>query len=287
MSAVVTYGPRAARFAMRTYRNRRRVATYARGARMALNLARNKRVRQAVGQAYRRVKRRKTNSFKGRAPRSNKQRSNTQNNQQLVVNHLESTIPSWPPAASDSDPKQGFRRGNFIMLDALKGCWTFKNSGRYPVTVHFACVQSVADANANAKIDFFSNPGGTDKYKDFVDSKNVFDIDKDCLGLNKNKFNILFHKKIYLEEGEHVDGANIRTYSLSESKYMKTIRVYRPIKKNIEFENKSTLEPLKNIKYLYWFVPRYSTDQPLAGQTKGERAVTVDHTDSVLYRDRL
>ncbi len=248
-------GPRmamAARGASFAYKNRHRIA---RGAKM-------------VSRAYanRKRKRRGTSRIanaKVRGPRhqtevwGDREREFAMSRAKLYIRPLKFGIRA-PNELLTGHRLLGEIIGSRVNVKGMNLCMNLRNAGTavdQTIRLHIALVQKKSmDRDGDETNDyfikekFFSDPTNpSDRYLNFNDDYaggiQRFDLRKDCLGINKNKFNIVFHKKVTLSGSD----TNVGTYS------EKRLDNYYRINKSFTYEKPDDPIVSQPLFFLMWW----------------------------------
>ena len=120
--------------------------------------------------------------------------------QTLRVKTLDSTVIQFPPRnGAEHD-----RLRESIFLNGIKVCLNFKNDANYAVVVHIVlCRQRTrSSSQVDSAASMFRNYTNNDSYdtgfnNDLADG--TYNHQYECLGLNKEKMNILTHSRLTLQ----------------------------------------------------------------------------------------
>lgn len=152
------------------------------------------------------------------------------------------------------------RDTQMIYVAGLDIDFTFHNSDVKDrgdtIEVHFALVQSNADTweDGTAYRDFFRDFDKTsvDRGLDFVNLAidNQWDNRYLCNPINSHKYKTIFHKRMLLGPSHDIGG----TYSLQESKWMKRVNKYIPVKRVFNFDDISDNVGDKPLSFVVWWL---------------------------------
>ena len=156
------------------------------------------------------------------------------------------------PKMETTNQSYSQRTGPTIDFRGLKLCVKFQNNeGTDGRNVHFALVQmkpvdfDVSTLNTTAEV--FTDPySKTDRSRPFQAGawSSAYDHTLHCLNLNPKLFNIIFHKKFYLE-AKNIAYTNGRRYYKSHMKYHK-------INRKITFDAPANIHPERKWLLLVW-----------------------------------
>lgn len=173
------------------------------------------------------------------------------------------------PSASLTSP---LRRAvtNSIYVSGMKMCMKARNRSIYPIKIHMAIVQLKEEPDehntndtSELKPDFFRDSAGTEKYLDFFDVTQapVWDDRQDCYPLNSRKFNVLTHRKFYLDpNNDRTVSPNLPANDVAQvGRSFMDREFWIPIKKKFEFAHPaSTVQGVtKPLIYLVWYDTLY------------------------------
>lgn len=168
--------------------------------------------------------------------------------------------------------------GRTFHLSGLKICTMISNTSNIvPIRVHLAILQPKEfEANPTTfRDDFFvSDINTTQKFENFTDG-GPWNMDYDCYGINRKKFNILTHTKHILRP--RGDG----TATESERENYKILEKYYKIGKRFEYDSNQDESVSKPLYAAIWYDSLLDTDQLAIGASV--LGVTQRHT--AYFRD--
>lgn len=140
----------------------------------------------------------------------------------------------------------------------FKLCGFIRNISAQPLHVHMALVQPKQPSweELTLKVDFFSDNTGPNRYVSYIDRDQspAWDKRQDCRNINNRKFNIMFHKRIVLNEPRGLETA-AGTFQ-DERKFGSNYKAFDdwiPIKKNFEFQQEIGTTLTKPLFLFIWF----------------------------------
>ncbi len=148
--------------------------------------------------------------------------------------------------------------GRRFWVSGVNLCTTFKNNTlNVPIRVHLAMVQPKEfESNPNTfSDDFFKSTGNANEmYENFNDATRVWNMDYDCLGINRRKFSILTHTKFIVKPKGDANNADREMHNF------KHLEKYYKINKVFEFDNVNDNSVSKPIYCLIWWDSLLGTD---------------------------
>lgn len=162
--------------------------------------------------------------------------------------------------AGNADTNDDLRNapGRRFWVSGVNLCTTFKNNTlNIPIRVHLAMVQPKefeADPNGFDDDFFKSSASGSDMYENFNATLRPWNMDYDCFGINKRKFNILTHTKFIVKPRGDANNAD------REHSNFRHLEKYYKINKVFEFDNNTDTSISKPIYCLIWWDSLLGTD---------------------------
>jgi len=136
-------------------------------------------------------------------------------------------------------------------VKSMKVCATFRNTGNSPLSVHYCIVQpkETYETKAGMMQDWLKDgASSTLRFASFAEG-GVWDTRQDCAPINKNKINVLQHKKFKL----NVANPNYTTDNKETgSSYVKMDQYFK-LNKTFQFEGTSSVDVMKPL----WIVVYY------------------------------
>lgn len=155
--------------------------------------------------------------------------------------------------------------GRRFWVSGVNICTTFKNDTlNVPIRVHLAMVQPKEfESNPNDfDQDFFkSSQSGSDIYENFNSTARAWNMDYDCFGINRRKFNIVTHTKFIVRPRGDANNAD------REHMNFRHLEKYYKINKVFEFDNSTDTSVSKPLYLLIWWDSLLGTDGLAAEST--------------------
>lgn len=193
--------------------------------------------------------------------------SRTVSEQTVVNKTFVSHTVNFPPYGSAING----RDTQIIYVHGLDICFTFHNSdvnnNQNVIEPHFALIQlKNQDSLEDGTIyrDFFRDfdAGSVDRGLDFQNLaiNNAWDSRYLCNPINSQKFNVIFHKKFWLGSDHNISSS----FSMEQSRWMKKVELYVPIKKRFTFDDTADNHPVNPLLFVIWWMHpaqhQHSTD---------------------------
>lgn len=143
-------------------------------------------------------------------------------------------------------------------VSGFKLCGFIRNVSDQPLNVHMALLQPKEPGweELTMREDFFSDNTGASRYVSYIDRDQTpaWDKRQDCRNINNRKFNIMFHKRIILNEPRAL-GDVVGTFQ-DERKFGSNYKAFDDwiqINKNFEFRQEVGTTLTKPLFLAIWF----------------------------------
>lgn len=211
------------------------------------NKGRVKKAAQAVQRAYRGYRRRFPQTRAegvGRAPASVEGYSGSTSDLEQGTLYI---FPVEFPSVDNAANSYRARYKDRLFFRGLKVCDRFSNENLFDIELHWALLQLkkefLGESTEDLRLNFFrDNESLDDRSLNFQNGS--WDYRHACNGINKDKWNIITHRKMVL--GKSTGDSNAQNRSVRQ------LHKYFPIKKSVLFDKPDSKLPTKPFFICYW-----------------------------------